>query len=33
MLIDSHINLHAPAFADDMEAVIARARTAGVAPC
>ncbi len=30
MLIDSHVNLHAPAFADDREAVIARAREAGV---
>ena len=30
MLIDSHVNLHAPAFADDREAVIARARAAGV---
>lgn len=31
MLIDSHVNLHAPQFAQDMEAVIARAREAGVA--
>lgn len=31
MLIDSHVNLHAPQFAGDMEAVIARAREAGVA--
>ena len=31
MLIDSHVNLHAPAFAPDREAVIARARQAGVA--
>ena len=30
MLIDSHVNLHAPQFADDREAVIARAREAGV---
>ena len=30
MLIDSHVNLHAPQFADDMEAVIDRAREAGV---
>lgn len=30
MLIDSHVNLHAPAFADDRDAVIARARKAGV---
>ncbi|MFI4976953.1 MAG: TatD family hydrolase [Caulobacterales bacterium] len=30
MLIDSHVNLHAPQFADDREAVIARARAAGV---
>jgi len=30
MLIDSHVNLHAPQFADDREAVIARARDAGV---
>ena len=30
MLIDSHVNLHAPAFAGDREAVIARAREAGV---
>jgi TatD DNase family protein len=29
-LIDSHVNLHADAFADDREAVIARARAAGV---
>lgn len=31
MLIDSHVNLHAEAFADDVDAVIARARAAGVA--
>lgn len=31
MLIDSHVNLHAPQFADDMDAVIDRARAAGVA--
>ena len=30
MLIDSHVNLHAPQFADDTEDVIARARAAGV---
>jgi TatD DNase family protein len=30
MLIDSHVNLHAPAFDDDREAVVARAREAGV---
>jgi TatD DNase family protein len=30
MLIDSHVNLHAPQFADDQEAVIERARQAGV---
>jgi TatD DNase family protein len=30
MLIDSHVNLHAPQYDDDREAVIARARTAGV---
>ena len=30
MLIDSHVNLHAPQFAEDREAVIARARAAGV---
>lgn len=30
MLIDSHVNLHAPQFADDMDAVIVRAREAGV---
>ena len=30
MLIDSHVNLHAPQFADDVEAVIARARQAGI---
>jgi TatD DNase family protein len=30
MLIDSHVNLHAPQFDDDREAVIARARSAGV---
>src|SRR3990167_6152112 len=31
MLIDSHVNLHAPQFAQDMDAVIVRAREAGVA--
>lgn len=31
MLIDSHVNLHAPQFDDDREEVIARARQAGVA--
>lgn len=30
MLIDSHVNLHAPQFDDDREAVIGRAREAGV---
>ncbi len=30
MLIDSHVNLHAPQFDSDREAVIARARVAGV---
>ncbi len=30
MLIDSHVNLHAPAFAEDRAEVIARARQAGV---
>lgn len=30
MLIDSHVNLHAPQFADDREAVISRALAAGV---
>lgn len=30
MLIDSHVNLHAPQFADDQAAVIERARAAGV---
>jgi TatD DNase family protein len=30
MIIDSHVNLHAPQFDDDRDAVIARARTAGV---
>ena len=30
MLIDSHVNLHAPQFDDDREAVIGRARAAGV---
>jgi TatD DNase family protein len=30
MLIDSHVNLHAPAFDEDRDAVIARARAAGV---
>ncbi len=29
MLIDSHVNLHHQAYADDREAVIARARDAG----
>lgn len=32
MLIDSHVNLHAPAFAEDREAVIGRAHAAGVTP-
>jgi TatD DNase family protein len=32
MLIDSHVNLHAEAFDADREAVIARARQAGVGP-
>jgi TatD DNase family protein len=31
MIIDSHVNLHAPQFAGDQDAVIARARAAGVA--
>ena len=31
MLIDSHVNLHAPQFDEDREAVIDRARAAGVA--
>ncbi|MBI5942433.1 MAG: TatD family hydrolase [Caulobacterales bacterium] len=31
MLIDSHVNLHAPQFAGDMDEVIVRARDAGVA--
>jgi TatD DNase family protein len=31
MLIDSHVNLHAPQFAEDQAEVIARAREAGVA--
>jgi TatD DNase family protein len=30
MLIDSHVNLHAPQFAEDREAVIGRAREAGI---
>lgn len=30
MLIDSHVNLHAPQFDEDRDAVIDRARTAGV---
>jgi TatD DNase family protein len=30
MLIDSHVNLHAPQFDDDRQAVIARARSAGI---
>ena len=30
MLIDSHVNLHAPQFAEDQAEVIARARTAGI---
>lgn len=30
MLIDSHVNLHAPQFEEDRDAVIARAREAGV---
>jgi len=30
MLIDSHVNLHAAAFAEDLDAVLARARAAGV---
>ncbi len=31
MLIDSHVNLHAPQFAEDQAEVIARARSAGIA--
>jgi len=31
MIIDSHVNLHAPQFAEDQAEVIARARAAGVA--
>ena len=31
MLIDSHVNLHSPQFAEDQSEVIARARAAGVA--
>ena len=31
MLIDSHVNLHAPQYDEDREAVIERARAAGVA--
>ncbi len=31
MIIDSHVNLHAPQFDDDRQAVIDRARSAGVA--
>ncbi len=30
MLIDSHVNLHAPQFDEDRDAVIARARAAGI---
>ena len=30
MIIDSHVNLHAPQFDEDREAVIARARAAGI---
>src|SRR4051812_19291949 len=30
MLIDSHVNLHAPQFAEDQGAVIERARAAGI---
>ena len=30
MLIDSHVNLHAPQFDEDRDEVIARARQAGV---
>lgn len=30
MLVDSHVNLHAEAFAEDVDAVVARARDAGV---
>lgn len=32
MLIDTHVNLHGPDFADDLEAVLERAREAGVSP-
>ncbi|MFN3835151.1 MAG: TatD family hydrolase [Glycocaulis sp.] len=32
MLIDSHANLHGEPFADDLDAVLERARTAGVSP-
>ena len=31
MLIDSHVNLHAPQFDEDRDEVIARARAAGIA--
>lgn len=31
MLVDSHVNLHGEQFAEDLDAVIARARAAGVA--
>lgn len=31
MLVDSHVNLHSEKYADDLDAVIARAREAGVA--
>ena len=31
MLVDSHVNLHSEKFADDLDAVIARARAAGIA--
>lgn len=30
MLVDSHVNLHAPAFAEDRDPALARARAAGV---
>ncbi len=30
MLVDSHVNLHAEAFAEDRDAVVARARAAGI---
>ena len=30
MIIDSHVNLHAPQFDEDRDEVIARAREAGV---